>query len=121
MEIRNDDTVEVKFNAKVLGRMGDLVALDLGYLGTNHTQIYVPRELITDVILRAETDAEKIVRIEQEKADIKNAYDTLDKMHQEVLARVKELERQVKWQIEKAEIENKVNMEAMFGAIQKGR
>jgi hypothetical protein len=34
---------------------------------------------------------------------------------------VKDLKAQVKWQIQKAEIENKVNMEAMLGALMKNR
>jgi hypothetical protein len=124
MEIRVGDVVRLK-DCKV-SAVGDThVSASCVFLDRDGeircSGAVFPISCVNYVLKQEETDAEKIVRIEREKADIKNAYDTLDKMHQEVLARVKELEAQVKWQIEKAEIENKVNMEAMFGALKKNR
>jgi|688.fasta_scaffold424928_3 hypothetical protein len=58
-DIRIDDTVEVKFKAKVTGKLSDMAEFDIRFLNINHTLMYVPYELITDVIARAETDAEK--------------------------------------------------------------
>jgi hypothetical protein len=58
-DIRIGDTVEVNFKAKVRGKNGDYANLDVG-----KTIVALEYYLISNVIARAETDAQKIERLE---------------------------------------------------------